>query len=368
MNNQRNYGIDLLRMLAMFMIVVMHILGIGGIMSSCDTMSSQYEAAWFLEAVAYCAVNCYALISGYVGIDAAYKYSNLILLWLRVVFYTVSITILYGILMPNTVDKITYLKAFFPVMKSPYWYFTAYFGLFFFIPLLNKAINSMTKRQLKAIIMAFISFFSLLQTIFGDKFGTVEGYSALWLIVLYIIGAYIKKYNSLHKITIIRGLTGYVIMIIISWGSKYVVELLATLYGESSSIISLIASYSERLIRYISPTILFASIFLLVVFIQLKIAPGLQRCVAILSPLAFSVYIIHAHPLVWNNFMDCRFSSYGSLSTPIMVIFILGTALIIYFICSFIDMVRVCIFNALKLKERIENIEKQYLGNLWNEP
>ncbi|MBQ5998579.1 MAG: hypothetical protein IJL70_03820 [Treponema sp.] len=32
--NQRNYGIDLLRILAMYMVVVLHVLGCGGILEN----------------------------------------------------------------------------------------------------------------------------------------------------------------------------------------------------------------------------------------------------------------------------------------------------------------------------------------------
>ena len=162
MRDERNYGVDALRILAMLMVVVTHILGIGGILDACEPLSPQYGVAWFLEAACYCTVNCYALISGYAGIGSSYKYSNIVLLWLRVVFYTISITVLFGIFMPGTVRTVDYLKAFFPVMKSPYWYFTAYFCLFFFIPLLNKAINSMSRAQVRAVVIAAVFFISVL--------------------------------------------------------------------------------------------------------------------------------------------------------------------------------------------------------------
>ena len=39
----RNYGLDLLRMIAMLMVVVLHILGKGGVLSACEPLSGQYE-------------------------------------------------------------------------------------------------------------------------------------------------------------------------------------------------------------------------------------------------------------------------------------------------------------------------------------
>lgn len=74
---ERNYGIDFLRIISMFMIVILHILGNGGILASVQIGSSNYHLAWILEIASYCAVNCYALISGYVGIYSVHKYSNI---------------------------------------------------------------------------------------------------------------------------------------------------------------------------------------------------------------------------------------------------------------------------------------------------
>ena len=76
-SGERNYGIDLFRIVSMFMVVVLHVLGQGGILDGTIGVAGNYETAWFLETAAYGAVNCYALISGYVGIRSRYRYSTL---------------------------------------------------------------------------------------------------------------------------------------------------------------------------------------------------------------------------------------------------------------------------------------------------
>ena len=365
MKDDRNYGVDALRILAMLMVVVTHILGVGGILDACEPLSARYAAAWFLEAACYCTVNCYALISGYAGIGASYKYSNILLLWLRVVFYTISITALFGIFMPETVGVTSYLKAFFPVMKSPYWYFTAYFCLFFFIPVINKAINSMSKAQVRAVVVAMVFFISVLQTILGDAFGTAEGSGVLWLMVLYVIGAYIRKFDVMQNLSMGKAFIGYLITTILSWGFKMIADAAPLLLGEDNGIGSFIASYSGRLIRHISPTLLLSAVFLLLLFSQIRMPVLAKKITAFLSPMAFSVYIIHAHPLIWENLMLTRFRSYSLLPAPVLVIAVLGTSVAIFVGCSFCDMLRVFIFKKLELKQKIEKMEKKYIGELW---
>ena len=57
----RNYGIDLLRLVAMFMVVVLHVLGHGGILNAATGIN--YSISMLLRICAYCAVDCYAIIS-----------------------------------------------------------------------------------------------------------------------------------------------------------------------------------------------------------------------------------------------------------------------------------------------------------------
>ena len=62
----RNYGIDLLRIISMLGVVFLHVLGHGGILSL-DLSPVKFSMVWFIEILAYPAVNCFVLISGYIG-------------------------------------------------------------------------------------------------------------------------------------------------------------------------------------------------------------------------------------------------------------------------------------------------------------
>lgn len=142
---EKYYGINALRMLSMFMIIVLHILNQGGVLIASGRFTSQYEAGWLLQTVTFCAVNVYALISGYVWVYAKYRYRNLIELWLQVFFYTVLITILFRVFYPSSVSVMEWIKAIIPVMFNQYWYFSSYVALFLFIPLLNMVLENIKK-------------------------------------------------------------------------------------------------------------------------------------------------------------------------------------------------------------------------------
>ena len=67
--SEHNYGIDLLKITAMMFICVLHVCTQGGLASSLSLSSSpdNYRMVFFLESLTFCAVNVYAMVSGYVG-------------------------------------------------------------------------------------------------------------------------------------------------------------------------------------------------------------------------------------------------------------------------------------------------------------
>jgi surface polysaccharide O-acyltransferase-like enzyme len=77
---ERNYGIDLLRLISMLYVLVLHALGRGGLLDHTQRLSVQYQFGWFMQLWALCAVDIFALISGYVGYTEKikkYNYANL---------------------------------------------------------------------------------------------------------------------------------------------------------------------------------------------------------------------------------------------------------------------------------------------------
>lgn len=84
--DKRNYGIDLLRLVSMFLIVVLHSLSRGALVGV-SPFNIHYEVGFLIEALTYCAVNCFALISGYVGVVQNLNTEELYLFGFKLCFY-----------------------------------------------------------------------------------------------------------------------------------------------------------------------------------------------------------------------------------------------------------------------------------------
>ena len=364
---KRNLGLDLLRMVAMWMVAILHVLGAGGVLSSAAPLSPDYETAWLLETAAYCAVNCYALLSGYVGLTGRFRYSNLALLWCQAAVYTIGIPLVFAAVKPGSVGVWEIIRGFFPAMSNHYWYFTAYFAMFFFIPAFNFLVDRLERRQMKAIAVSLVVLFSVLPTVFqsdvagifpGDLFIEYGGYSPLWLAVLYILGAYARKYDLLAGVKWWKALGAYGLCVLVTWGEKWLVE---------GARMAALGAYIPGgiLVSYTSPTILFAAVSLLAAFGNLPVPAWAARPIAFFAPLSFSVYLIHVHPLVWRYVMAGRFAAFGSYGTVKLAAAVLLSAAGIFLACTLVDAVRAWIFRALRVKERLSRLEETCVGDLW---
>ena len=200
--NQRNYGIDLLRMISMINIIILHI-NLYSNQLYLRENDKKFKSIWRLEAMSYFAVDCFGLISGIVGYKR-YKFANLIYIWINTSFYS-SIFSLYLYFNNRTNFKYMILS-FFPILICRHWYINAYFKLYLFIPFLNFGMNNLIKRTYKNLVCFYILFFPfyyLIRIILNIKRKNINflnnGYTSHWLIILYIIGGYLGKYILINK-------------------------------------------------------------------------------------------------------------------------------------------------------------------------
>lgn len=344
-NAGRNYGIDLLRIVSMTLIVVLHVLGHGKLLTSVEECSSKYYILWSLETMAYCAVNCFGLISGYVGYGQKFKLSNLFNLWIEVIFYNVTIAILFKVFNSNIgLKKI--VPSLFPLTLNAYWYFSAYFIMFFFTPFFQYLIDRLSKRKATILVGCIVLLASIMQLFVKEDFFSLNsGYTALWLAFLYIFGAYIKKYNYLFTAKKAVLCLIYIICIIISFGYKYILEMTGI------SLPKPIEHFAESnlLIQYNSPTILLCGIVLLLFFSKMQFNKVTIKFISIFSPAAFGVYLIHDNSMVEEYVMP-RIEGFKDLNVILLPCVVIGLILSIWFICSLIDIVRFKLFELIRVK------------------
>lgn len=327
----RNYGIDFLRMISMIMIVMLHTLGHGGILRSVSFLSVHYQIAWLLEVIAFGAVNTYAMISGFVSVDSHFKISNILILWLQVLFYGILINTVFFFLLPESRNTSGWIQALFPVTRKEYWYFTAYAGVFFLSPFINQMFRNLSEKQIKTLFCFTLVVFSVVPTISQtftpqqDVFYMGDGYSEYFIL--------------------------YFFCILITWSSKILVEKFP---------ISGFTLDSSFLIHYTSPFIVLAAISLLLIFGSMNFSESVKKMIMLISPLSFGVYLLHDHPLVRSYVMTERFAFITNGSVSKMLLFFFGIILAIFVVGCCVDAVRSKLFQLLHIRKSLSKLDRYF--------
>ncbi len=354
---ERNDGIEVLRLLSMFMIAVLHTLNRGGALSAAAGKPVYYEVAWFLEIGAYCCVDCYALISGYVGVGAKFRFSRLLALWLQTSFYCLGITAIFGVFNLGTVEPSAIIGAIFPILYKQYWYMSAYFGMFFFIPLMNFVVTRMPRPQLRACLLAIAVFLITLPSVLpGFKeqsvyrpwdlnvFSLDDGYSMIWLCICYLFGAYIRQYDLVRRIRRRWAALTYLGAVGFTWLVHYL--------------------KFQTLVSYISPTIFLSALALLAFWAGTPVRSArCKRIIRFVSPTTLGIYLLHVHPLIWNAYIRGMASSFASGGVVLFVLKIILCACAICLVGAAVDLLRIGLFSLCKVKERLANVDV-WLGRL----
>ena len=341
--NERNPGIDLVRILGMFSIVIDHIIVHG-------KLREKYNNDKILNLIlifCFWHVNSFGLISGIVGYKQ-YKYSNLLHLWFCVLFYSLSIYLFFKLFIPSYVNDYNIISLFFPVIYRKYWYFTDYIGMYLFIPIINNGILILDKSELKFVIISLITIFIILKDIINlqlDSFLMNSGNSLLWILVLYIIGAYIGKYSIIEKSD--KKLNFYLINVIVFISATLLCFYLS-LYQ-----IPFINIINNLFIRRINSFPMILQVISLSLFIfHLKFNKIENKIISIFGPLTFGVYLIHDNELIRTHIISKIFEKYSNnldISSIIIIIFCKG--IIIFFSCIIIEYIRYNLFKFLKIRK-----------------
>ena len=245
------------------------------------------------------------------------------------------------------------LKGFFPVSTKTYWYFSAYTGLFFLRPFLNIVVDTISKTDIKKYAFVLFVVFSTGGGIIGrnaDSFALRNGYSVLWIVLLYLLGASLKKIEFEQKAPTAR----LVLVAVVSYAiTLFSVSVLPIVVKE----ILHINIPRGILWSYLSPTILLMAICTLLLFAKLKVSNEKRgRWISKLAVGAFGVYLIHSNPVFDRIVLENRFASVGNQPVWIMLPAVVAIALVVFAFCLTVEEGRIMLFKKLKIEQMTKRL------------
>ena len=363
MKKHRNPSIDLLRILTIYMVILVHLLHHGYLLEPATVGTSAYYGAWLLNCMVYPAVNIFGMITGYVNIRHDVRFSRLLGLWFQVFFYSVTISLLFFIFAPENFTLTRVLNALFPVARNQWWYFTSYVGMFFFLPFLNPILKEINRLQFRNILIGLFLLFSVFPTIFlNDPFVTYQGFSPVWLLILYVFGCYFGRFRTGHKHPL-PFLFLYLGCTVVSFLLQIRLRVLedSAEAAANTALHDHLYKVRQHLMYYPSFLMLLAAIGLLLFVVNLRIRNlTSSRIICFLAAPSFGVYLLHDHPLVRRQFVN---QSMNALTQATSLITVWGrgllTGLVIYLLCSAIELLRIRLFRLLHVSDLTENLSRK---------
>lgn len=272
----RQSNMELLRILAMFLILTVHadFWALGApTQQECYSAPLSSLTRILIESIAILSVNVFVLISGWFTIRPSVKGFCDFIFQCAFFFIGIYAVLIFLGLSELSVDGLRICLLLTP--KS--WFIKAYTGLYILSPVLNIFCEKASKRQLAVVITAFFIF----QTIYGVT-GTAKfiesGYSTFSFIGLYLLARYIRRYTT----------TFY------KWGGRFFLSsiVLNTVFCFVWTV--KIGGSPWFIYNYVNPLVIIGSLGLLLAFSHLKL--GTNKVINWIAASSFAAFLTHGNP------------------------------------------------------------------------
>lgn len=344
----RQAGLDRLRILAAYFVVGIHLFALLGDFSS---RGASLFANAFVYAILFCAVNCFGLLSGWLGYREeknSLRLKSLILLWLQFVFYRVFFLLLPALM--QVAEPVSLADIFLPVTKRVNWYMTAYFEMMLLAPAINLIVSCLS-RGMNALacfaLLALTAASTVLRAVVDcDPFLLGEGYNWMWLAALYFLGASMRKHKWLSNTSAGRLRLWLLAALLLTAGWR---SGMRSFFNADS-----FPGNTEKIFySYTSPTILLASLCLLLLFAH-KSGAG-NKLIEKASSAALGVFLLHT--TVWNWLIAPCAGLLSPLPQSLAWLNVLLSALVITLLCIPVDLARAWLFRKLHVQELADGVQ-----------
>lgn len=328
---QRQSNMELLRIIAMLLVLVVHSSWLSLGAPTYEEAHSQVALTLYrcwLPSISICCVNTFVMISGYFGINFSFR--KLLSLLFQVAFYILLIDIVI-LLFTDNYDIIEIIKLSL-LHAQQYWFVKAYIMLMLLAPGLNMFVKNSSRKQ----ILVFLTLFYTLQTCYGWIFigcGWFSmGYSPISFVGLYVLARYLRLYP-------------------LSIQNKYLYLLIFLITSVLLCFAAYIMIYTDHsfyilnLFFYTSPAAIMEAACLMLFFQRIKIQ---SRLINWIASSALSVYLLHANELVLRDYYGKLIKSIFDNNSFITYFVLTSLFIIVVFIISiFLDKFRIAIWNKL---------------------
>ena len=301
---RRNSGIELLRIIAMLMIVAFHFVSHG------QYNTSGLHSYWLelFSSFGRAGVAIFFIITGYfIATQNKHNWKKVFNIirptWFYSLGFFVVVVIFRNGITVNFPLSSEITKSFFPILTNAYWFISSYVILFLLSPIIKKALDALKDRDL--ILLITVLFVSSFCCQFFNLIVSNENTAVMMpsiAIFCAIIGYAIKRFESKVK-GISWGITGALSALIVLAISPVIIHVLNSC-GYNIPV--------DLFNHVYSPACIVFSVSMFVIFSRLKF---FNRIINYIASLTLGVYLIHDNifvsKLLWNSDRLFHASSHG---------------------------------------------------------
>ena len=327
MEKFRNSNFELLRIVAMLMIVAHHycVHGVFDFWHGGDFPTSYINSVLIAmtSGLGKIGVNIFVLITGYFMIKKDFKISRILKVYFETFFYSLFFLLVFCLLTHFHIPSKKILASIFPIGKNSYWFISAYLILSLFVPCLNKFILTTKKSLLNSLV-----FVSTVLWVIAPTFTTFDYYFSdlIWFFYLYFIGSSLRLEKFAN---IFRSKKLFKILFVVS----IVFLLINSLIICAKSNVDL-----WKTVRFSKMNSLFIfsiSIFIFHYFKNLNLK--YNKFINWVSASVLGIYLFHdnlfVRPILWQNvFHPCLL-----IDKSYMVFYLLFSVFVVFFFGIFLD-------------------------------
>ena len=331
MKKERSSNIELLRIIAMMLIIAHHSVVHGGLSKLGDSNFNNLLIL-FMGTGGKLGVNVFVIITGFFDVGKKFKVGKVAAVEGSCWFYGILCAI--GALIYGTVtfDSIKISQFAFPLWNNLYWFMTCFAILYCLSGYINKLIENISKNKLAILIVIlfvinFASSFRFLRLY--PAFGKMGQNRLVWFVMLYLIGAFLRLYPNTFTKNIkqeLIALAGFMVL--------YVSKIAIGGFTKTTITYALFSDFS-----------LIFAILLFLIFKNIKM--GCIKPINVIASCMIGVYLFHDNPFI-RQIIWKKISNIGGYVSGRSLIFREGiTVIVIMAIGIVLDLIRQNVFSPI---------------------
>ena len=343
---QRQSNLELLRIVAMLLIVALHYAKFAFVIPEDEPVSSNTLLLNFLAFGGRMSVDLFVLISGYFKVNQCFRGPKAIKLWLQTFCALVVVGTLLYIFDRTPLAELKSALQY--ILTENYWFISTYFVLYLLSDFINAMIFAVSRERLRLLIWSMLVIVSILPTFLGIRLAP----SNLFLFVtMYLIGAYIRIFSP----KIFEAKCCLLLGIALHW-LCCAASCVMILLGGRYPVLTVIA---KRLPTMTDSTLILSAVLIFSGFKNMNIKNS--RVINALAASAFGVYLLHFNPFAIECVWHRLFNTQNYLHSPQLLLNALAAIPAMYLLCTLIDM----LYRRIIEKPVMAFVDKHWDG--WHE-